>query len=53
VALVTRRSGRRRSGRPYQPFPERHNAWLARLLVIFVGVALVVTLLAITFNSAK
>jgi len=52
VALVTRRAGRRR-GRPYQPYPERRTAWLARLLVIFVGVALIVTLLAITFNTAK
>jgi hypothetical protein len=52
VELVTRRAGRRR-GRAYQPYPERRNPWLARLVVIFVGVALVVTLLAITFNGAK
>ncbi len=37
---------RRKRGRPYQPYPERSNPWVARLLVVIVGVAMVVTVLA-------
>ncbi|MEO6578303.1 MAG: hypothetical protein ABIO99_05325 [Candidatus Limnocylindria bacterium] len=41
------RSPRRRKGRPYQPLPARRsNAWIARLLVIAVGVILIVGSLA-------
>jgi hypothetical protein len=46
MALVTRR----KRGRPYQPYPERSNPWVARLLVVIVGVALVVTVLAYAFT---
>ncbi len=42
------RSARRRKGRPYQPMPERRsNAWLARLVIVFVGLALVIGSLAL------
>ena len=41
---------RRRRGRPYQPYPPRRSGWLARLLVVLVGVALVVTIIAIAFT---
>ncbi len=41
------RSPRRRRGRPYQPLPERRSsAWIARLLIVAVGVILVVGSLA-------
>jgi len=41
------RSPRRRRGRPYQPLPERRsNAWIARLLIVAVGMILVVGSLA-------
>jgi len=46
VARVTRR---RRSGRPYQPYPARSSAWVARLLVVLVGVAMVIGALAFAF----
>jgi hypothetical protein len=46
---VTRRSGRRR-GRPYQPYPPGRGSWIARLLVVLVGVALVITVLAYAFT---
>lgn len=41
---------RRRRGRPYQPYPERRNPWVARMLVVLVGVALVVTIVAFAFT---
>lgn len=41
------RSQRRRRGRPYQPLPERRNPWLARFLVIAVGVLLIFGSLAL------
>lgn len=42
------RSQRRRKGRPYQPLPERRNrAWIARLLVVAVGVILIIGSLAL------
>jgi len=41
------RSQRRRRGRPYQPLPEkRSSAWIARLLVVAIGVILVLGSLA-------
>lgn len=41
------RSARRRKGRPYQPLPERHNPWLARLVIVLVGVVLIFGSLAL------
>lgn len=41
---------RRRRGRPYQPYPQRRNPWVARMLVVLVGVALVVTIVAFAFT---
>ena len=41
---------RRRRGRPYQPYPERRNPWVARMLVVIVGVAMVVTIIAFAFT---
>ena len=42
------RSARRRKGRPYQPLPQRRsNAWLARLIVVAVGVVLIFGSLAL------
>jgi hypothetical protein len=37
------RSSRRRKGRPYQPLPDRRsNPWLARLVIVFIGLVLIV-----------
>jgi hypothetical protein len=41
------RSARRRRGRPYQPLPERRNPWLARLVIVAVGVVLIFGSLAL------
>jgi hypothetical protein len=41
------RSQRRRRGRPYQPLPERRNPWLARFLIIVIGVLLIFGSLAL------
>lgn len=41
------RSARRRKGRPYQPMPERRNPWIARLIIIAVGVVLIFGSLAL------
>jgi hypothetical protein len=35
------RSSRRRRGRAYQPLPRRRNPWIARLLVVAIGILLV------------
>ena len=40
------RSQRRRS-RPYQPLPRRSNPWIARLVIVAVGVLLVFGSLAV------
>lgn len=40
----------RRRGRPYQPYPPRETNWRARLLVLVVGVALVLTVLILSFS---
>jgi len=41
------RSPRRRRGRPYQPLPERRSsAWIARLLVVAIGIILILGSLA-------
>jgi hypothetical protein len=41
------RSPRRRKGRPYQPLPRRSNPWIARLVIVFVGVVLIFGSLAL------
>ena len=41
------RSARRRKGRPYQPLPERRNPWVARLVIVAVGVILIFGSLAL------
>lgn len=41
------RSQRRRKGRPYQPLPRRSNPWIARILVVAVGVLLIFGSLAL------
>lgn len=41
---------RRRRGRPYQPYPLRRSAWVARLLVLVVAVALLLGALAFAFT---
>ena len=47
------RSSRRRRGRPYQPLPARRsNAWIARLVIVLVGLALVIGSLAL-FGGAQ
>lgn len=46
------RSTRRRKGRPYQPLPRRSNPWIARLLIMAVGVLLIFGSLAL-FTGAQ
>jgi hypothetical protein len=47
------RSPRRKKGRPYQPLPERRsNAWIARLVIVFVGLVLVIGSVAL-FGSLQ
>ena len=42
------RSARRRRGRPYQPLPSgRSNPWLARLIIVAIGVVLIFGSLAL------
>ena len=41
------RSSRRRKGRPYQPLPRRNNAWIAKLVIVAVGVILIFGSLAL------
>jgi hypothetical protein len=41
------RSARRRKGRPYQPLPRRSNPWVARLVIVIVGVVLIFGSLAL------
>ena len=42
------RSPRRRRGRPYQPLPQRRsNAWIARLVIVGIGVILIFGSLAL------
>ena len=41
------RSQRRRKGRPYQPLPQRRNPWLARVLIMVIGVILIFGSLAL------
>ena len=47
-AGLVSRSQRRRRGRPFQPLPARRgNAWIARLVIVMVGFALVLGSLAL------
>ena len=46
------RSARRKRGRPYQPLPRRSNPWIARLLVMAIGVLLIFGSLAL-FTTAQ
>ena len=46
------RSQRKRRGRTYQPLPERRNPWLARVVIIAVGVLLIFGSLAL-FTSPR
>ncbi len=41
------RSARRKRGRPYQPLPRRSNPWIARLVVMAIGVLLIFGSLAL------
>lgn len=46
------RSQRRRRGRPYQPLPARRsNAWVAKLVIVAVGVILIFGSLALLANT--
>jgi hypothetical protein len=45
------RSPRRKSGRPYQPYPQRRSNWGAKLLIVFVGLALLIGAIAIAFGG--
>jgi hypothetical protein len=46
MAIVTRR----RRGRTYQPYPQASRSpWIARFLVLIVGVALILGALAFAF----
>ena len=45
------RSARRRKGRPYQPLPRRSNPWIARLLIMAIGVLLIFGSLALFSGS--
>ncbi len=38
---------RRRKGRPYQPMPERHNPWLARVVILGIALLLIFGSLAL------
>ena len=41
----------RKRGRPYQPMPARRNPWIARLLVMAIGILLVFGSLALFAGS--
>jgi uncharacterized membrane protein len=45
------RSARRKRGRPYQPLPRRSNPWIARLLIMAIGVLLIFGSLALFTGS--
>lgn len=48
------RSPRRRKGRAYQPLPERRSsAWVARLVIVAVGVILIFGSLALFAGAAQ
>lgn len=41
------RSSRKPKGRPYQPLPERHNPWVARMVILVVAALLIFGSLAL------
>jgi hypothetical protein len=43
-------SRRRRSGRPYQPYPVRRVNWGARLLIVAIGFVMVIGIAVLTFT---
>ena len=43
----------RRRGRPYQPLPRRSNPWIARLLIVVIGVLLIFGSLALFGGVAQ
>ena len=45
------RSARRKRGRPYQPLPRRSNPWIARLVVMAIGLLLIFGSLALFTGS--
>lgn len=48
------RSARRRRGRAYQPLPERRSsAWIAKLLVVAVGIILILGSLAFLAGTTQ
>jgi hypothetical protein len=47
LGILVSRSQRRKRGRPYQPLPRRSNPWIARLLVMAIGVLLIFGSLAL------
>ena len=40
---------RRKSGRPYQPYPQRRTNWAARLLIVAVAFIMVAGFAVLTF----
>lgn len=44
---MSRRSSRK--GRPYQPYPERHTNWAARLLIVAIAFVMVAGFAVLTF----
>jgi hypothetical protein len=46
--MTRRRAGRR--GRPYQPLPPRRSHWVARLLILAVGLFLLLGALALAIG---
>jgi hypothetical protein len=43
----------RRRGRPYQPLPRRSNPWIARLVIVVIGVLLIFGSLALFGGVAQ
>jgi hypothetical protein len=43
----------RRRGRPYQPLPRRSNPWVARLVIVVIGVLLIFGSLALFGGVAQ
>jgi hypothetical protein len=43
-------SRRRRSGRPYQPYPQRRGNWGARLLIVIIGFVMIIGIAVLAFT---
>jgi hypothetical protein len=43
-------SRRRRSGRPYQPYPTRRHNWAARLLIVAIGFVMIIGIAILAFT---